>query len=1524
MLVLRTASGTGQEPLQLRHERHGGGALRGIGDFTMASHQSLLPRRALALFVAMATAVLGLGALTVAPAAAATDPTYNVVDRPASAVTADALPTVQIDGVVWDQAIYRDTVFAGGQFNNARPAGAAAGTNQTPRSNLLAYNIRTGVLITSFAPSVNGTIKTMAVSGDGTRLYIGGTFTSVNGVTRNRLAAVNVSDGSLVSSFAPTVSNQVNAISLATVGGSEYVYFGGTFGSVNGVGRNQLAAVDGTGKLRDWRPVASSTVNSLTRTPDSKSIIIGGMFATINGISAPGLASVDSTTGVLFEDFAASKVIKDYGDKAGIYSLKTDGTNVYGTGYWFGGTAGNFEGPFVIDPYTGTIKWMADCHGDTYDTSVVGTTVYSVSHQHDCSNINGFPDPGSAWHRSNAFTLAATTTVRRNNNGNYYNFEGQPAPSLVNWFPDVPAGTFTGQSQGGWTSESTSEYLVQGGEFPSVNGTAQQGLVRFAVPTIAPNKQGARVSAADSKPTLRAISGTNVRVSWPTNWDRDDQSLTYKLYRTDKPATPLSTQTATSQFWNRPVLSYLDSGLTPSTAYSYYVVVSDSAPTPNTLKSSTSTVATGTNTIDSSAYSQAVTADGASHYWRLDDAAGTAATDFAGSNDLVLGSGATLGTAGAIGGSDDPAATFDGTPSGTAGTTTTEPGTDTFTIEAWFKSTSTSGGKIIGFGDSQLGTSNNYDRHIYLDNSGRVVAGVCCSQGVSTVASDNSYNDGAWHQVVASLSTAGLKLYVDGLQEGADPGVTLAQPYAGYWRVGGDNLNAWPYDHSSSFVSSSIDDVAVYPTALTLTQVRDHYTKSGRTAAVVTAPTDPYGKAVYEDNPSLFWRLDEQVGTTVKDSSPSRVTGDAFGGVTFGAASTVSPGTAASFDGSDGTTVSSRKQFSNPTTYSEEVWFNTTTTAGGKLIGFGNQRSGNSSSYDRHVYMENSGQLTYGVYTGQLNVVTSPSAYNDGRWHQVVATQDGTDGMKLYVDGALVGTNGQTQAQGYDGYWRVGGDSSWAASNYFAGSIDEVAVYPTALSASKVRSHYLASPAAVNAAPVASFQTTCTDDSCSVDATDSSDADGSVVSYAWDFGDGGTASTKTASHTYKATGDYTITLTVTDDGGKTGQTTHSVHAVVANRPPVAAFVSSCADLSCTFDASTSSDPDGTLASYTWAFGDGSTATGAKPSHPFATGGSYNVVLTVTDDKGATDSVTHAVTVKAANQSPTAAFTSTVAGLKVSVDATASSDPDGTIASYAWTYGDGGTGTGRTDTHTYAAAGTYSVKLVVTDNDGGTDSSTKTVSVTAAATTVAADNFNRSGTRWGTADTGGVWTDTTSFTTNGAKGVVTIPRAGSGPVASLNAVSVLNSSTKVDFAFDKPATGTGGSYLILSSRRSGSNEVRLKARLMADGSVRLSAWTVVAGTETLSGKEVVVAGLTYTAGDVLSLRFDVSGTTTTSLSGKIWPVAAAEPTSFPLVSTTTVAEAQSAGSVAVQGYLSASATNAPVVLTVDNYVVNATP
>ena len=234
-------------------------------------------RHALVVSTTFAITLVGfLGAAALDPTAAAADP-GPIVQRAAGTVTADALPTVQIDGVVWDQQILRNTVYAGGEFANARPAGAAAGTNLTRRANLLAYDIRTGVLISSFAPVLNAQVKTLALSPDGTRLYAGGSFTTVNGINRYRIAAFDTATGALVSSFAPVLNSAVSAIAVT----NDAVYVGGAFNKAGSVDRMRLAAFSpATGALLGWAPTANSGVNALLVSPDKSRVLAAGSFGT--------------------------------------------------------------------------------------------------------------------------------------------------------------------------------------------------------------------------------------------------------------------------------------------------------------------------------------------------------------------------------------------------------------------------------------------------------------------------------------------------------------------------------------------------------------------------------------------------------------------------------------------------------------------------------------------------------------------------------------------------------------------------------------------------------------------------------------------------------------------------------------------------------------------------------------------------------------------------------------------------------------------------------------------------------------------------------------------------------------------------------------------------------------------------------------------------------------------------------------------------------------------------------------------
>lgn len=253
-----------------------------------------------------------------------------------------------------------------------------------------------------------------------------------------------------------------------------------------------------------------------------------------------------------------------------------------------------------------------------------------------------------------------------------------------------------------------------------------------------------------------------------------------------------------------------------------------------------------------------------------------------------------------------------------------------------------------------------------------------------------------------------------------------------------------------------------------------------------------------------------------------------------------------------------------------------------------------------------------------------------------------------------------------------------------------------------------------NQAPVAGFTSSVNLLNVNFTST-STDADGTIASYAWNFGDSTTSNVQNPSHAYAAAGSYNVALTVTDDKGATNTITKTVTVVAANQAPVANFTSSATGLTVNFTDS-SSDADGTIATRAWNFGDATSSTATNPSHAYATAGTYNVTLTVTDDKGASNTTTKAVTVTAAaNKPPVANFSATTSALTASFT-DSSTDPDGTVASRLWNFGDSTTSTVTNPSRTYAAAGTYTVNLTVTDNQGATNSISKSVTVSTSACT----------------------------------------------------------------------------------------------------------------------------------------------------------------------------------------------------------------
>ena len=526
-----------------------------------------------------------------AAAAAGTDPSGQSSREPA--YTAAPLPTVQIDGVAWGQLVVGDVVYVVGNFNNARPAGARAGQQEVPRSNILAYDLNTGKLIEDFAPTLNGAGRSLAVSQDGKTLYVAGEFDKVNNEWHSRLAAFDISHGhgTLISSFQPVFSTTVKDIAVA----GDTLYVGGYFTKVNNQQRTRLAALKAsTGELLDWTASAegpNAQVYAIEVSPDHSKVVIGGSFSTVNGSSKPGygMALLSASTGEVLP-MPVNDTVRTAGEKAAIFDIAVDEDGFYGTAYSAVGRLdeANLEGSFKAD-WNGNLVWLEPCHGDTYGIAPTKDTVYTVGHAHSCETIYGFPNMPEVrkdgqhplYVRAMAFTNSPDITIRHQGVVDGYqdwSTSGYKSPTIIGWYPDLEAGKYTGMSQAAYKVDVTDSYVLMVGEFVEANGTTQQGIVRYpkraGQPTLPPEGK-AETLAAKAEVT---ISGS-VRVGFNATWDRDDPTLTYSLYRDDE-TTPVATENIGDTRWALKSHSLEDTTCSPGD-HTYRLVVSD--PSGNTI-----------------------------------------------------------------------------------------------------------------------------------------------------------------------------------------------------------------------------------------------------------------------------------------------------------------------------------------------------------------------------------------------------------------------------------------------------------------------------------------------------------------------------------------------------------------------------------------------------------------------------------------------------------------------------------------------------------------------------------------------------------------------------------------------------------------------------------------------------------------------------------------------------------------------------------------------------------------------------
>ena len=340
-------------------------------------------------------------------------------------VSAQPAATASANGRVNAAVQIGSTVYIGGSFTEIR---RPDGTTVT-RNRLAAINVSTGD-VTSWNPDANGTVLALAKSSDGSRIFAGGDFTVIKGKSRARLAKI-YSDTGGISSWNPGASSSVRALAVK----SSSVFVGGTFSTVKGVTVNGLAKVSGSsGSVSsDFKPRPNGGVRSLALAHDGSRLYVGGNFTTIGGSSRRYLAAVSTTSGSA-KSWAPNPDFVVFSVAAG-----PEGSRIYAGGAGTGGRLAAYK------TSGGSRVWEESFDGDVNAVAVTANAVYAGGHFHQ---VDG----------SSREKLAA--------------FDGATG-SLDGWNPGADSIT------GVYAVHAGSGHLWTGGDFTVIGGRTQPRFADF-------------------------------------------------------------------------------------------------------------------------------------------------------------------------------------------------------------------------------------------------------------------------------------------------------------------------------------------------------------------------------------------------------------------------------------------------------------------------------------------------------------------------------------------------------------------------------------------------------------------------------------------------------------------------------------------------------------------------------------------------------------------------------------------------------------------------------------------------------------------------------------------------------------------------------------------------------------------------------------------------------------------------------------------------------------------------------------
>ena len=461
-----------------------------------------------------------------------------------------ATQTVAAEGVPRVLAIQPigDRIFVAGTFSSIiDPSGISY-----PAQNIAVFSATTGAADLGFLGGTNNTVTSLAT--DGSRLYLGGTFGTVNGQTRKGLAALDARTGALLGwNPAVVAPGQVDAVAVA--GGA--VYAGGNFAGIagsSGTSRAFLAKLDGATAAVDtaWTPAPDARVRALNVAAGGGArLFLGGDFSSVSAKAATNKVAAVALGGTGAVDTAFRAAGTNQGAYAPVFDLTSDGARLYTA------TAGSGGSCAALNITSGALVWSDHSNGNMQSVRLSGGRLYCAGHFSGTGSFVG----------QTRYKIAGV----------------DPATGAVSTFaPNINS------SQGPWALASDATHLYVGGDFSQIAGVPQPHFAIFHDASI--------VGVPQAPSGLLARPGNAVaRLSWSApSSDGGSKLKKYKVYRSTTPGGQDLSQ-APLVTLSDSIRSFDDNTASNGTTYYYVVVATNAAGTSaRSAESSAQPTASGT------------------------------------------------------------------------------------------------------------------------------------------------------------------------------------------------------------------------------------------------------------------------------------------------------------------------------------------------------------------------------------------------------------------------------------------------------------------------------------------------------------------------------------------------------------------------------------------------------------------------------------------------------------------------------------------------------------------------------------------------------------------------------------------------------------------------------------------------------------------------------------------------------------------------------------------------------------------